>query len=93
MVTYEIKKSTPVHPFQRHWQFCVGSGHAALALRAGLCGAVEDRSHEDSGDGAGAFPRNFLRRYAHDARAGGCVPHSHGDRCRGDQFPPVRRGL
>ena len=33
MVTYEIKKSTPVHPFQRHWQFCVGSGHAALALR------------------------------------------------------------
>ena len=34
MVTYEIKKSTPVHPFQRHWQFCVGSGHAALALRA-----------------------------------------------------------
>ena len=48
MVTYEIKKSTPVHPFQRHWQFCVGSGHAALALRADYTAQLR-QVHEDLG--------------------------------------------
>lgn len=48
MVTYEIKKSTPVHPFQRHWQFCVGSGHAALALRADYAAQLR-QVHEDLG--------------------------------------------
>ena len=28
-----IRKNTPSHPHQKHWQFCVGSGHALLALR------------------------------------------------------------
>lgn len=28
-----IKKDTPVIPHKKHWQFCVGSGHALLALR------------------------------------------------------------
>jgi len=28
-----IKKNTPVIPHKKHWQFCVGSGHALLALR------------------------------------------------------------
>lgn len=28
-----IRKNTPVRPWNKHWQFCVGSGHAALALR------------------------------------------------------------
>ena len=28
-----IRKDTPVIPHQKHWQFCVGSGHALLALR------------------------------------------------------------
>ena len=28
-----IGKNTPVIPHRKHWQFCVGSGHALLALR------------------------------------------------------------
>lgn len=31
---FEIKKDTRTEKWNRHWQFCVGSGHAALALRA-----------------------------------------------------------
>lgn len=31
---YVIKRDAPVMPHNRHWQFCVGSGHAVLALRA-----------------------------------------------------------
>ena len=34
MQCFEIKKTTPLKPQDKHWQFCVGSGHAALALRA-----------------------------------------------------------
>lgn len=30
---FDIPKNTPTKPFNKHWQFCVGSGHAALALR------------------------------------------------------------
>ena len=28
-----IRKDTPAIPHKKHWQFCVGSGHALLALR------------------------------------------------------------
>lgn len=28
-----IRNDQPKRPFHKHWQFCVGSGHAALALR------------------------------------------------------------
>ena len=28
-----IRRDTPVVPHKKHWQFCVGSGHALLALR------------------------------------------------------------
>lgn len=28
-----IRKDTPAVPHKKHWQFCVGSGHALLALR------------------------------------------------------------
>ena len=28
-----IRKDTPTVPHKKHWQFCVGSGHALLALR------------------------------------------------------------
>lgn len=45
---YIIRKDFPVHPFQRHWQFCVGSGHAALALRADYCRQLK-RVHEELG--------------------------------------------
>lgn len=31
---FQIKKDTPLKPQNRHWQFCVGSGHAPLALRS-----------------------------------------------------------
>ena len=31
---YKIRRDAPVTAHRRHWQFCVGSGHAVLALRA-----------------------------------------------------------
>ena len=34
MTQFELKKSTAVRPWDKHWQFCAGSGHAGLALRA-----------------------------------------------------------
>ena len=30
---FRIQSNAPVHPHHKHWQFCVGSGHALLALR------------------------------------------------------------
>lgn len=30
---FRISRNTPAVPHDRHWQFCVGSGHALLALR------------------------------------------------------------
>ncbi len=30
---FAISKNTPTIPHKKHWQFCVGSGHALLALR------------------------------------------------------------
>lgn len=33
-MTQEIDVSSKGHPFQKHWQFCIGSGHAPLTLRA-----------------------------------------------------------
>ena len=37
MQQVSIKKSTPLKPFNKHWQFGVGSGRASLALRADYC--------------------------------------------------------
>ena len=34
MKEFRIASSTPAKPNDRYWQFCVGSCHAALALRA-----------------------------------------------------------
>jgi len=34
MMQFELPSNTPLQPFDKHWQFCVGSGHAGLALRA-----------------------------------------------------------
>ena len=28
-----LSEKTPLIPHKKHWQFCVGSGHALLALR------------------------------------------------------------
>ena len=33
----KIKRDTPVQPFHKHWQFCVGSPHATYALRKDYC--------------------------------------------------------
>jgi xylan 1,4-beta-xylosidase len=30
---FQIKKDVKTHKFNQHWKFCVGSGHATLALR------------------------------------------------------------
>ena len=32
-----IAKDAPQRPLNKHWQFCVGSGHAGLALRTDYC--------------------------------------------------------
>lgn len=32
-MNFVIKKNAPCHKLHKHWQFCVGSGHALLALR------------------------------------------------------------
>lgn len=37
MRQFEIVENTTLQPFDKHWQFCVGSGHAGLALRADYC--------------------------------------------------------
>jgi len=34
MRKFEIGKDTMAKPFDRHWQFCTGSGHAKMAMRA-----------------------------------------------------------
>jgi len=34
MAHFSVPAATPLRPFDKHWQFCVGSGHAGLALRA-----------------------------------------------------------
>ncbi len=33
MTEFRIPQNAPVKPHKRHWQYCVGSGHALLALR------------------------------------------------------------
>ena len=33
MTEFRIPQNAPVKPHRRHWQYCVGSGHALLALR------------------------------------------------------------
>lgn len=45
---FEIKKDTPTKPYDKHWQFCVGSGHAPLALRADYCHQAK-MVHDDLG--------------------------------------------
>jgi len=43
-----IDKNTPSHKFNRHWQFCIGSGHAALALRTDYCRQLK-KVHDELG--------------------------------------------
>lgn len=31
---FTIRKDAPTHKLNKHWQYCVGSGHATLTLRA-----------------------------------------------------------
>ena len=34
---FTIPANAPAKPFHKHWQFCVGSGHAAMAMRTDYC--------------------------------------------------------
>ena len=48
MLQFEIRSDTPLQPFDKHWQFCVGSGHAGLALRADYAKLLK-QVHEELG--------------------------------------------
>ena len=48
MTHFAITSATPLRPFDKHWQFCVGSGHAGLALRADY-GRLLKQVHEELG--------------------------------------------
>ncbi|MDL2294604.1 hypothetical protein LJC60_08260 [Ruminococcaceae bacterium OttesenSCG-928-D13] len=43
-----LKKNTPTQKFHKHWQFCVGSGHAGMAMRTDYCRQLK-RVHEELG--------------------------------------------
>lgn len=43
-----IDANGKTHPFRRHWQFCVGSGHAPLALRTDYVSMLK-KVHEELG--------------------------------------------
>lgn len=43
-----INKNVPTKKFHRHWQYCVGSGHATLALRADYLRQLK-QVHEELG--------------------------------------------
>ena len=47
-MTYTITKDTPTRKFNKHWQFCVGSGHAALAMRTDYCRQLK-QVHDELG--------------------------------------------
>ena len=48
MTRFEITADTPLRPFDKHWQFCVGSGHAGLALRADYVRLLK-QAHDELG--------------------------------------------
>ncbi|MCL2494605.1 MAG: glycosyl hydrolase [Oscillospiraceae bacterium] len=48
MTHLTIPANTPLTPLDKHWQFCVGSGHAGLALRADY-GRLLKQAHEELG--------------------------------------------
>ena len=60
-----IRKNTPSHPHQKHWQFCVGSGHALLALPRGRNGR---QRRGGSALGLRRCRRRAVRRAAYDGQ-------------------------
>ena len=48
MTHFTIPADAPLRPFDKHWQFCVGSGHAGLALRADY-GRLLKQAHDELG--------------------------------------------
>jgi len=48
MTHFSIPADTPLRPLDKHWQFCVGSGHAGLALRADYTRLLK-QVHEELG--------------------------------------------
>ena len=41
-----IRKDAPTVPHKKHWQFCVGSGHALLALIVSEPAGVSSTTHQ-----------------------------------------------
>ena len=58
-----ISKNMLEIPFHKHWQFCVGSGHAPLALRADYLKQLK-QVHEE----LGIISRNWKRYRRTDSR-------------------------
>ena len=54
MTRFALAEKTPLQPFDKHWQFCVGSGHAGLALRADYCRLLR-LAHDELGMGRVRF--------------------------------------
>lgn len=48
MTTFTIHRDTPTTPFHKHWQFAVGGGHAAMAMRTDYVAQLK-RVHDDLG--------------------------------------------
>ena len=45
---FTIPANAAAKPFKKHWKFCVGSGHAALAMRTDYCEQLK-QIHDDLG--------------------------------------------
>lgn len=45
---FTIPANAPAKPFHKHWQFCVGSGHAAMAMRTDYCEQLK-QIHDELG--------------------------------------------
>lgn len=45
---FTIPANAPAKPFHKHWQFCIGSGHAAMAMRTDYCEQLK-QIHDELG--------------------------------------------
>ena len=45
---FTIPANTPAKPFRKHWQFCVGSAHAGMAMRTDYCEQLK-QIHDELG--------------------------------------------
>ena len=45
---FTIPANVPAKPFRKHWQFCVGSAHASMAMRTDYCEQLK-QIHDELG--------------------------------------------